>query len=158
MDFNSIQSRKALKDQIKLEQFKGGKENKARSDLKGGSEIVKKDRRKCVHISHPRIATFKISTHWWTSQYFTNKGYQDRITRNTKKKAKQRKEKVLPFSSNALAWAAESGVRVEQEETKPIGEDDKARGLDNSWKGAYGQGKNSEIMRWNFIGLPYRLD
>ena len=104
MDFNSIQSRRALKDQIKLEQFKGGNEIKARSDLKGGSEIVKKDRRKCVHISHPRIATSKISTHCWTSQYFTNKGYQDQITRNAKKKkAKQRKEKVLPFSSNALA-------------------------------------------------------
>ena len=75
-----------------------------------------------------------------------------------KKKRRNKGRKTLPFSSNALAWAAESGVRVEQEETKPIGEDDKARGLDNSWKGAYGQGKNSEIMRWNFIGLPYRLD
>ena len=95
MEITSNQSRRELKAQIQLEQSKGGKEIKVGSDLKGGSAILKKERRNMYSYFTPQIATSKISTHRWTSQTKTTKiKYQE-----MENKVKERKEEELSFSS-----------------------------------------------------------
>ena len=131
------------------------KERRVESKGVGGKCILKKERRNLCSYGTLTIATSKISTHWWTSQYFTNKGNHWLNIKKWKMKQKKGRKKSYLLVVNALMWAAKSGGGW-HEGTKPIEEDGEAGGSNDCRMGAYGQQgykeseKEAEVYGVNF--------